>query len=48
MGLKTSSSRKRKQPRRLRRSVGLRPGELAEVVEDAGFGVEFLVLILGE
>ena len=49
MRLKTSSPEKRKQPSRLR-SCGLRRcgRKFAEIVEDARFGIEFLVLILRE
>ena len=49
MRLKTSSAENRKQPSRLRSSVCVDFGrELAEVVEHARVGIEFLVLILRE
>ena len=49
MRLKTSSAENRKQPSRLRSSVWVERGEtIAQVVENAGVGIEFLVLILRE
>ena len=49
MRLKTSSSENRKQPSRLRSSVlVVRAARLVQIVEHAGVGVEFLVLILRE
>ena len=49
MRLKTSSSENRKHPSRLRSSVCVARGAtLAEIVEDARVGIEFLVLVLRE
>ena len=49
MRLKTSSPENRKQPSRLRSSVCVERGAtVAEIVEDARVGIEFLVLVLRE